>query len=190
MFSELVEKSRSHREFAADARIPRDRLEAWIFNTTRCPSAMNMQTLKYKIIDTPESVSELLPLTRWGAALPDKKLPPEGHGPSAFVVICHDTDVIPQKPIFMIDVGICAQTVMLSAAEDGYGGCIIGSASAETLKNALSLADNLVPVLVLGLGVPGDEIVITEYTGSIKYYRDENNVHYVPKRSLEEIIIK
>lgn len=189
MFCELVKKSRSHREFAADVTIPRKKIEAWILNATNCPSAMNMQALKYKIIDTPEGVSELLPLTRWAAAL-DKKLPPEGHGPSAFIVMCHDIDITPIKPIFMIDVGICAQTIMLSAAEDGYGGCIIGSASPEKLKEALSLSETLAPMLVLGLGMPEDEVVLTEFNGSTKYYRDENNVHYVPKRSLEEIIIK
>ncbi len=188
-FKELVDKNRSHREFKAGERILRAYLEEWILNASHAPAAMNMQALKYKIIDTPEGVSELLPLTRWAASL-SKKLPPEGHGPTAFIVMCHDTDVTPIKPIFMIDVGICAQTVMLSAAEAGFGGCIIGSGTAESLSEALGLPANLVPVLVLGLGAPEDTVVLTEAEGSTKYYRDENNVHYVPKRPLDEIIIK
>jgi len=151
---------------------------------------MNLQALKYKIVTNSKEVAKLLPLTRWAASL-SKKLPPEGHGPTAFVVMCHDTSIAPIKPIFMIDVGICAQTVMLAATEDGYGGCMIGSATAKVIQDALSLSDELTPVLLLGIGVPEDEVVLTTAKdGDTKYYRDENNVHYVPKRELDQIIIK
>ena len=108
------------------------------------------------------------------------KLPPDDHGPAAFIVMLHDTDIAPIKPIFMIDVGIAAQTIMLSATEAGFGGCIIGSAAEDDIRNALSLPKNLCPVLLLGLGLPEDEIVLTTADGGVKYYRDENNVHYVP----------
>lgn len=190
MLKELVDKSRSHREFVPDAAIPRDRLEAWLLNASHCPAAMNLQALKYKIVDSADGVAELLKLTRWGSALPNKKLPPEGHGPAAFIVMCHDSSITPLKPLFMIDVGICAQTVMLSAAEDGFGGCIIASANADALKASLGLSAELEPVLVLGMGVPEDKVVLTPVTESTKYWRDDSNVHYVPKRSLDEIIIK
>lgn len=189
MFKDLVDKSRSHREFKSDGVIPRERLEAWILNASHCPAAMNLQTLKYKLIDSKAEVEALLPLTRWASSL-SVKLPPEGHGPSAFIVICHDTSIAPMKPIFMIDVGICAQTIMLSAAEDGFGGCIIGSASPKAVAEALGLPEHLEPALILGLGVPEDKVVLTDALGSTTYYRDENNVHFVPKRSLDEIIIK
>ena len=189
MLKELIDKSRSHREFVPSAVVPREKIEAWLLNASHCPAAMNLQALKYRIVDGSE-VERILPITRWGSAIPNKKFPPEGHGPTAFVVMCHDTKIVELKPIFMIDVGICAQTVMLSAAEDGFGGCIIGSASEGALRDALSLDESLIPVLVLALGVPEDKVVLTEFAGSTKYYRDENNVHYVPKRSLEELIIK
>ena len=188
MFKELVDKSRSHREFKSDSTIPREQLEAWILNASHSPAAMNLQTLKYKIIDTPKGVAELMPITRWASSLPIK-LPPEGHIPSAFIAICHDSSIAPLKPIFMIDVGIAAQTIMLSAAEQGFGGCIIGSAAPEKISEVLELDNGLEPVLLLGLGVPEDRVVLTPSDGSVTYYRDENNVHYVPKRPLDEIII-
>lgn len=188
MLGDLVKKSRSHREFKAGASVPREFMESWILNASRCPAAMNLQVLKYRIVDGEDEVERLLPLTRWATAL-EKKLPPEGHGPTAFIVMCHDEDIAPMKPIFMADAGICAQTIMLSAAEDGFGGCIIGSASAEAVSDTLELPSSLTPVLLLGLGIPEDSVVLTEAGGDTKYYRDENNVHYVPKRSLGEIII-
>ena len=190
MLKELVDKSRSHREFVSGACVPTERIYQWIANANHCPAAMNLQALKYKVLTEASEVEKLLSLTRWAASL-EKKLPPDGHGPTAFIVLCHDTSIAPIKPIFMIDVGICAQTIMLSAAEDGFGGCIIGSAAEAAVSEALSLDSSLTPVLILGLGVPEDEVVIVSAKdGNTKYYRDQYNVHYVPKRTLDEIIIK
>ena len=78
---------------------------------------------------------------------------------------------------------------MLSATEDGFGGCMIGSATEETMRETLNIPEELTPVLLLGLGEPEDQVVLTVAEERVKYYRDENNVHYVPKRPLEEIII-
>ena len=190
MISDMVKASRSQRSFVPDRKIPHDILVDFCNTARFCPAAMNMQVLKYKIVDDRATVSALLGVTRWASSL-DKKLPPEGHGPSAFIVLCHDTTVAERKPIFMIDVGIAAQTIMLSACEMGYGGCIIGSGNEQTLSEVLSLPEHLAPVLLLGLGVPEEEVVLTEAVdGMTKYYRDENDTHFVPKRPLDEIIIK
>ena len=189
-FKELVDKNRSHREFVTERKIPRELLVDWITNASHCPAAMNLQTLKYAIIDEEHEVASVLAITRWAANL-GKKLPPDEHGPTAFIAICHDNNVAPFRPIFMIDVGICTQTIMLSAAECGWGGCVIGSAKSEDVSSVLGLAENLQPILLLALGSPEDEIVLTKAeSGNVTYYRDENNVHYVPKRDIDEIIIK
>ena len=128
--------------------------------------------------------------TRWASSL-EKKLPPKGQEPSGFIVLCHDTSIVEQKPIFLIDVGIVAQTMMLGAVERGFGGCIIGSGNPETIASLLHLPSHLTPALVLGLGVPAETVVLTDaQDGEIKYYRDENDVHYVPKRPLDELILK
>ena len=45
--------------------------------------------------------------------------------------------------------------------------------------------------LVLALGKPKEEVKVVPIneTGDVKYYRDENQVHYVPKRTLEDILL-
>ena len=190
MIHDIVKASRSQRSFAPDRKIPHDLLVSLCDTARFCPAAMNVQPLKYKIIDDGEGVQKLLGITRWASSL-DKKLPPKGHEPAAFIAICHDTDITPRKPIFMIDVGIVSQTILLAACEQGYGGCIIGSANEQALTDVLSLPDNLDPLLLIGLGVPEEEVVLTEaIDGNTKYYRDENDIHYVPKRPIDEIIIK
>ena len=190
MLHKLVLGSRSKRSFMPDKGIPYDILKGLCDTARNCPAAMNMQPLKYKIVQDDEEIAALLGITRWATAL-EKKFPPENHTPTAFIVICHDKDIVEEKPIFMIDVGIVAQTMMLAAHEKGYGGCIIGSAGSDVIKETLSLPENLVPKLILGLGVPDEQVVLTEATdGQVKYYRDSNDIHYVPKRPLDEIIIK
>ncbi|NMC57717.1 MAG: nitroreductase, partial [Eubacteriaceae bacterium] len=50
----------------------------------------------------------------------------------------------------------------------------------------------LVITSVLALGKPVEKIVFVDVpdSGKMAYYRDKDMVHYVPKRKLEEIILK
>ena len=47
-----------------------------------------------------------------------------------------------------------------------------------------------IPALVIALGYPAEKVYLVEAKNKdIKYYRDENDAHAVPKLSLDEIII-
>ena len=69
---------------------------------------------------------------------------------------------------------------------------MLSSFDPQKLGNDLGLPESIQPMLVLALGKPDEEIVCVdcEKDGNIAYYRDENDVHYVPKRKLEDLIIK
>ncbi len=190
MLKNLVQESRSIRSFRPGAGIPEEALLSLIDTARNCPAAMNLQVLKYRLVTTPEECREMLSLTRW-ATLLSQKLPPQGHEPTAYIVICHDTAITPEKEIFLIDVGIVAQTIMLAAKEAGFGGCIIGSAAEKEVHDTLQLPENIIPKLILALGIPDEAPILTEAeNGETCYYRDTENRHYVPKRPLEEILIK
>lgn len=190
MFKDLVTESRSVRCFKPDTDISADTLEELIDIARKTPAAMNLQTLKYKLITDRDERQEMMSITRWASNL-SIKLPPKDHEPSAFIIVCHDRSIAEERPIFMIDVGIASQTILLAARERGLGGCLIGSATGETISQTFALPENLAPKLVIGIGVP-DEIAVLEdaENGKVGYYRDENNTHHVPKRKLEDIIIK
>jgi len=81
-------------------------------------------------------------------------------------------------------------TSSITAVEKGFGGCIIGSIQREKLRSLLSIPEHYKIIQVLALCKPVEDVVIDNAVdGDIKYWRDENEVHHVPKRSLQELII-
>ncbi|MBQ2864958.1 MAG: nitroreductase family protein [Clostridia bacterium] len=191
IFKDLVIKNRSFRGFDESVKISRKQLEELVDCARLTPAAQNIQPLKYYLSCDEQTNSIIQPITRWAGALPNHKLPYEGHRPTAFIVICFDKTVGGEDASrFMKDVGICAQTIMLAAASMDINGCMIGAFSADKLSEALALPAHLQPVLILALGKGDEDIRIVEAKdGKTTYYRDESDVHYVPKRSLAEELI-
>lgn len=191
MLKELVIKNRSYRGFDENYSFTREQLERYIDLTRYTASSVNAQPLKYKIVYEKNEVEAVRPLTRWARALPDMVLPHPNMHATAFIIICQDTDISPNLARYQKDIGIVAQTITLAAVEDGLGGCMIGNFTPDEVKETLNLAENLTPMLIIALGKPAEEIVIKEIENgeSTKYYRDENDIHYVPKRKLKDILI-
>lgn len=188
MIKDYIEKARSYRSFDESRPIKKELLVEFVNNARLSPSSINLQALKYKICTEKEELDAVLPLTKWAAMIKDEEIPPKGHTPTAYIVICIDKNVS-DKDIFLRDVGVAAQTIMLSAAEYGYGGCMIGNFNSEKMAEALSLPSGIVPNLVLGLGLPDENIILEDIKdGKSAYYRDSDG-HHVPKRTLEEIIL-
>ena len=191
MIKDLLRKSRSYRSFDSTVTVDEEQLKELIDCTRYAPSSINMQMLKYRLVFDPKERDAVLSGTRWAAKLKDLRLPPVGHEPSAFIIICANQNVLPTAEAFQKDVGICAQTIMLAAADADLGGCILASFQKDELISLLSLPEGLIPQLVLAIGKPDEEVEITDPApdGSVTYYR-ENGIHYVQKRKLDELIIK
>lgn len=191
MLKDLLKNNRSFRGFDESRKVTLEELRDMVDCTRYTASSVNKQPLKYYLADTPEKTAVIQPLTGWARSLPELNLPYEGHRPTAFIVICQDTSIMENIELFQRDVGIVAQTILLSAVEKGLGGCMIGNFSPEKISSALDLPKNLVPVLIVAIGKPDETVVITAVSenGETSYYRDENDVHFVPKRSLDDIIL-
>ena len=190
-FIDLVKKSRSFRGYDESRRIAREELLAFVDCARFAPSSVNRQPFRYYLAYEQDQLDLIQPLTGWARALPEKRLPYPGHRPAAFVVICQDTTLDDDLSRYQRDVGIAAQTMLLAAAERELGGIMIGNFSPARLSDALGLPENIVPMLVVAFGKPDETIVLTEIDEgeSVRYYRDENDVHYVPKRKLEDVVI-
>lgn len=180
MFKDLVEKNRSYRGFNEDRKITKEELYELIDTARVTASAANRQPLKYYIATEKEEVEGILGLTKWGGALPELHLPKEGTHPTAFVVILQDKNIQPNTQAVLIDVGIAAQTLLLSATEKGLGGLMIRNFGPDPLTEMLKLPENLVPVLVVALGKPEETVRLAELPidGNTNYYRNDNNTHF------------
>lgn len=191
MFLDLVKQARSHRGFRQDRKVTRQELEHLVECARFTPAARNDQVLKYYLAEKPETVAAIQPLTKWAGALAELHLPRKGAEPVAYIVICLDGSLAENPAPYQRDVGIVAQTILLAAAEMGLNGCMIGSFAAGELREKLGLPEAIKPQLLLALGEGTDRIVMTDVRedGSTTYYRDAEDIHYVPKRTLEQLIL-
>ena len=191
MFLDLVKQARSHRGFRQDRKVTRQELEHLVECARFTPAARNDQVLKYYLAEKPETVAAIQPLTKWAGALAELHLPRKGAEHVAYIVICLDGSLAENPTPYQRDVGIVAQTMLLAAVEMGLNGCMIGSFAAGELREKLGLPEAIKPQLLLALGEGTDRIVMTDVgeDGSTTYYRDAEDTHYVPKRTLEQLIL-
>jgi nitroreductase len=188
MFKELILKNRSYRRFDATVTVSRELLVELIELARLSPSGANRQPLKYYLSTRPEENQLIFPHLAWAAYLTDWLGPEEKERPTAYVVILGDKQIASS---FGCDHGIAAQSLLLGAVEKGLGGCMIGSIDRKGLKRALNLAENLEILLVIALGKPLETVILETVDAGedIKYWRDDQQQHHVPKRSLEELIV-
>ena len=190
MVYDLVKKNRSYRGYDHSYEFTREQLEAYAECARLCPSSVNKQPLKYFLACEKEMVDLIQQETHWARALPELTLPHPGKEPTAFIVICQDDELDPDLKRYQKDIGIVAQTMLLAAVEEGLGGIMIGNFSSESVRKLLQLPETIHPMLIVAFGKPDEKIVITEVKdGNTNYYRDDEDVHYVPKRSLADELL-
>ncbi len=188
-FKDLVLANRSYRRFDGTHVIPPAVLRDLVGLARTTPSAANRQPLKYVLSCSAEGNRQVFETLAWAAYLPDWKGPVERERPTAYVVVLLDRTASQAADI---DVGISAQTILLGAVERGLGGCMFGSVKREELARRLGLPDTLAIALVIALGKPVEKVVLDGLApdGSIKYWREPDGTHHVPKRGLDELILK
>lgn len=127
MIKDLVRKNRSYRGYDESRKISEEELRDLIDTARLAGSAANLQPLKYRLVYTDEEVAKLNAITRWGKMLKDIELPHKGMFPTAYIVICVDTQISKAPENANTDIGIAAQSMLLAAVEQGLGGCMIGN---------------------------------------------------------------
>lgn len=186
MLNELLLKTRSYRRFDERRRIPEADLLSLAEAARLCPSAANMQRIKLAFVNKSLQCEKVFNTLGFAAYLKDWDGPVSGERPSAYVVLM--SRATPDLNIG-IDAGLVAEAVLLSAMERGIGGCIFRSFKESQLNEVLR-KDGYNPILVIALGYPAERVVIEDVRGGdIKYYRDSEGVHHVPKYPVEEYII-
>jgi len=185
---ELVLRNRSYRRFHQEVPIEHQTLRELVDLARNSASGANYQPLKYILSCDPEKNAAIFPQLGWAAYLKDWPGPVEGERPAGYIIVLGDKII---RESFGCDHGIAAQSILLGATERGLGGCIIASIRKNQLRQALNIPDDYEILLVLALGKPKETVQVDAVgsDGDIKYWRDDQGIHHVPKRSLDEIVI-
>ncbi|WP_319550159.1 nitroreductase family protein [Desulfogranum marinum] len=189
---ELVGQTRTVRRFTEDKPVPVELLKGLVDTARLSGSARNGQVLKYMLVTEQEQRDLVFPLLGWAGYLSDWKGPEPGERPAAYILCLLDKSLLKgTENEAHFDCGIATQSMLLAAAEQGVYGCRIG-AFAKNIDTVLNVAEPLSVMLVLALGYPAETVVLEEVgnDGKIQYWRDEQGVHHVPKRSLEEVLVE
>lgn len=188
MIKELIEKNRSYRRFHQDESVAYPVLRELIDLARLSASAANLQPLKYIITSDPERNSIIFPFLKWAGYLADWPGPVEGERPAAYIIVLGDLRVAKG---FGCDHGVAAQSILLGAVEQGLGGCIISNIDRQGLRAALRLSDEFEILLTIAIGRPKEKVSIVPIGpgGDVRYWRDGEKVHHVPKRRLDDIIV-
>ena len=102
-----------------------------------------------------------------------------------FTAVCSlaDTDPVNDDPAV-------TRFIRERAAEVGLGGCMIASIKKSELAGALNIPSRFNIPLVIALGTPAERVEVEDLAqgGDIRYWRDGDGTHHVPKRTLDELI--
>jgi len=191
MFKDLVAKNRSYRKFYEELKISTDTLVSLVDLARLSASARNMQPLRFLLSNDSSENSKIFQAIAWAGYLDKWSGPKEGERPSAYIVILEDLKCSGGDILTTYDTGIAAQTILLGATEIGLGGCMIGAINHKNIKKSFNLSDEYRIKLIIAIGKPKESVIVEklEYSEDLRYWRDEQGVHHVPKRDLEDIII-
>ncbi len=189
MLKDLVQQNRSYRRFRAETRMELSTLRELVDLARLSASAANLQPLRYVLCCEPETNAAIFECLAWAAYLKGWPGPGEGERPAGYIVVVGDTR--PSQTYVGVDAGLAMQSLLLGAVERGLGGCIIASVQKDALRKILNIPARYQILYVIALGEPGETVTIEEIgsEGDIKYWRDGENRHHVPKRRLADVIL-
>lgn len=188
MIKDMVMKNRSYRRFHQEVSIDSDTLKELVELARLSASGGNRQPLKYMLSCSADKNNQVFSCLTWAAYLKDWGGPVEGEKPSAYIILLGDTEI---SKSFGYDCGIAAQSILLGAVEKGLGGCMLASVDRDKLRSLLGITDRYEIPLVVALGKPKEQVVIETIApgADIKYWRDEEGIHHVPKRAIADILL-
>jgi len=180
----LFEKNRSCRGYDKGFVVNKDMLKRIVNVNTKVASGKNQQALRYKLVTKGEDADFVLGNIKLGGMLPELHLPYKGTEPEAFIIVC---GTVAENKILDIDLGISLQSMSLKATEMGLNALIICAFNKVNISEYFKLQYEPLAILAVGKGIENIKLKPISPDENKAYFR-ENNIHYVPKLKLEDII--
>ncbi len=186
-FEDVIRKRRTIRRFKPTT-VPMEILKKLVDYARVAPQGSNIQALEYVIITNDEMRSKMFANVRWAGVLPpEMREPEEGRRPMAYIVVLLDTKI---KKEGNTDCGAAVENILLGITYYDLGACWQGSIDRPAIHALLELQDHLEVKYVVSIGYPDEESQIESFTGDFKYWKSDDGRMHVPKKSLEDIILK
>jgi nitroreductase len=148
------------------------------------PSAANLQPLEFIIVNEKKTCSKLFKALGFAGYLKDWD-PVESESPTAYIVIlCNDQS----NKWYERDASFAAENIALTAESKNIGSCVLCNIDKEKIRDILKIPEKIIIDSVVALGYKNEKSVIEDYTNSVKYYKDKDNVLHVPKKKLESVM--
>ncbi len=183
--TKLLRRNRSHRGYDAGFKVRPDQLRKIIEVNTLTPSARNAQSLRFLPV-LGDQAAKVTGCIRLGGALPELHLPLPGTEPNAYIIVCSAAE---QGADLFIDLGISAQSMLLRATEMGLNGICIRAFDRMRIREIFSLDCEPLLILAIVRGTDRIELVDIRSQDDRRYYRVDG-VHYVPKLTVDDLIIE
>lgn len=188
MIKDLILKNRSYRRFHQDTPISMETLKELVDLARISNSGANKQPLKYILVCDPEINAKIFDQIGWAGALKDWPGAEDGERPTAYIIVLRDTSI----GMAGVDHGIACTNILLGAVEKGLGGVMLATVKKDVVGADLDIDEKYEILLVVALGKPKEIVQLdaVDEDGSTVYWRDDNQAHHVPKRKLEDVIVK
>ncbi len=105
--------------------------------------------------------------------------------PAAYIIILVNDK---KNKWYARDSSFAASNISITAESYDIGTCVLCKIDREKIRDILKIPKNIIIDSVVALGYKDDIPVVQDIDSSFKYWLDENNVLYVPKRKLEDVI--
>jgi len=181
---EAILSRRSIRRFQQKP-IPIELLKKFVNGARLAPSAANLQPLEYFVVTDKELRSKVFETLGWAAYIKPKWAPSEDERPTAYIIILVKD---PNNKWYSRDASLASENIVLAAEKESIGSCIMCKIDREKLQEILKVPKDMIVDSVIALGYKAEKSVVEDFKGSIKYWRDKNEILHVPKRKLEDII--
>ncbi len=188
---ELITKTRTYRRFGQNRQLDIDILNRLIDLARLGGSARNGQPFQFMNVVDKKICDSIFPCLGWAGYLPDWQGPEPEEQPHGYILcFLNQNRLNVGQSDALVDLGIFSQNILLGATTLGLGGCRIGSISPKITK-LFSLPSHLKLQLVIALGAPGEKVVLeqSQSEDDTRYWRDNSQIHHVPKRPLDELLI-
>jgi nitroreductase len=190
MILEKLAQNRSHRSFTGKE-VKMEDLRKMIEGARVSASTTNSQKVRFFPVNDPTVCAAAFAQARFAGLIAWK--PTSAEAPKAYIALCVKEELLAGYPegFMSFDMGLCSQNILLVANELGYGGCIVAAYNKAEFDKIVRIPAGYKSVYIIALGEPTDTVTIVEAkNGDTKYYRDDQNHHFVPKLSVDELILK